>query len=187
MEDVDLYYCYFFYNNQIRAKVLESDGTFKKIQFKLKDKQLEKITKLPPVREKNPPQVSKRLISQTNKRLTIQKKNEITIPSFPYEEEVLETGSILPLPSVSSSSPSPTSFIPFSPPSISTSQKRKRMEEERKEKKEKRKKKSAKLSHLFFKTKYHLENLEEDEQVENISMSNSNVIVSHSAMEWDVY
>ena len=166
MADVELYYNFFFLNNQIRAKVLESDYEYSHIKFKLKDRTTEKVTKTPPVR-KEKPEVSKRLISQTNKRLLLQKKPAIAIPPLPYEEEeeVLASGtvpsfppSILPSFNCLNSSTS----LDFS----SNSQKRKRNDDEREEDKKR--------------TKYNLEEVEGEEIFEG--MENS-----HSGMEWDNY
>jgi len=166
MADVELYYNFFFLNNQIRAKVLESDYEYSHIKFKLKDRTTEKVTKTPPVR-KEKPEVSKRLISQTNKRLLLQKKPAIAIPPLPYEEEeeVLASGtvpsfppSILPSFNCLNSSTS----LDFS----SNSQKRKRNDDEREEDKKR--------------TKYNLEEGEGEENFEG--MENS-----HSGMEWDNY
>jgi hypothetical protein len=95
MKDVELYYCYLFFDNQIRAKVLESDPEYSKIKFKVKEKGIQRITKVPPVKEKNPA-LSERILSQTNKRLIIQKKSPIKIPSSQYEDEVIDSGSISP-------------------------------------------------------------------------------------------
>ena len=173
MKDVELYYHYFFLNDQIRAKVLESDLKYEKIKFEIIDKPLDKNTKVPPIRQKKTGP-SKRILSQTNKRLTIQKKPPLQAPSYPYEEEVIISGSLPP--PISHSTPSVFStssqfsdqdlLIPTFPPSLPTSltfnQKRKRDSDNETEEENKRRK-------------------------PNGGEEESDQFTSHSGMEWDQY